>query len=117
MSLPMRLLVQRVRAEFAEIAQQPAAALLVVATTVGAVVVNVFVLPGGHLVSSLYAIPILIAGYRFQPRVAVVLTGIAVLLYLQSAWRLERPLTVWPFSSLGLILVGVLTYSLAMRRR
>jgi len=105
------------RAELTDIATQPIAALLVIATTVAATVINVFVLPGGHLVSSLYAIPILIAGYRFQPRVSIVLTIAAVVLYLQSAWRLERPLTVWPFSMLGLVLVGVLTYSLAMRRR
>jgi signal transduction histidine kinase len=81
-----------------------------------AMIVNLLLLPGEHLVSSLYAIPVLIASHRFAPRVVVALSGLSIALYLLSAYLEHRPMTVWPFGVLGLMMVGYLGVRYALHR-
>jgi signal transduction histidine kinase len=90
---------------------------LIVCVFIAAGFVNVVLLPGEHLVSSLYAIPILIAGHLASPRVVVATIAIAIAIYLQNAFMVNRPLIVWPFSVTGILIVGYLTLFLSAQRR
>ena len=89
---------------------------LVVFGFVAAVVINFGVLPGDHLVSSLYLLPLLLACHVWSPR-AVAATAVAAgLLYVASAMIEERPITVWPFGVLAFAIGGHLTVQFSLQR-
>jgi signal transduction histidine kinase len=91
----------------------------VIAVAVGfalALFINLAVLPGDYMVSSLYAIPLLVAASRW-PWWLVAPTGVAsVILYLSSAILLQRPASVWLVGVLALILISGLAAYLAHQR-
>ena len=91
------------------------AAIVVLFTA--AVVVNLVLLPGDHLVSSLYLIPVLIACHRMRPRHVAVAVAVAVVLHVVSAAFADRPLAVWLFGVLGLLVGGYLTIRFAAYRQ
>ncbi len=62
----------------------PTLALAVIGLLVS-LAINVLVLPTNNLVSSLYAVPVLVAAMRLQPRLVAVLSVLAVLSYVASA--------------------------------
>jgi signal transduction histidine kinase len=90
--------------------------VLVVATFVAAFVVN-SVLPGDHLISSLYLVPVLIACHSWSPRAVGVTAAVAAGIYLVSAITVGRPLAVWPFGVFAILIGGYLTVRFAQHRR
>lgn len=89
---------------------------LVVAGFAAAILINFAVLPGDHLVSSLYLLPVLFACHVWHPK-AVAITALgAALLYIVSAQIEERPLTVWPFGVLAFVIGGYLTVQYSLQR-
>lgn len=92
------------------------ALLLVVAGFAAAVVVNFGVLPGDHIVSSLYLLPVLFACHVWRPRAVAVTAMAAASLYIASAQVEERPLTVWPFGVLAFVIGGYLTVQFSVQR-
>ena len=81
-----------------------------------ALVINVAVLPTNILVSSLYAVPVLVAAMRVRPRVVAVVGLLAILCYLTSAQVQERPLAARVFALLSLLTVGFLAVMLSEQR-
>lgn len=85
----------------------PLVMAVVIALFAAALALNLFVLPENQVVSSMYAIPILVAAHWFSPR-RIVFIGLAgVGLYLLNAYIERRPAVVWPF---GVLALGVVTY-------
>lgn len=78
---------------------------------VTAFLLNYFLLPNHHVVSSLYAIPVLVAAHRLSPRGIGIAGSVAVAIYLFNARLEHRPAVVWPF---GVMALGAVTY-LAVR--
>jgi signal transduction histidine kinase len=77
---------------------------------------NVIVVPHNQVISSLYAIPVLVGAHRFSPR-AIALTGVAaVALYLLNAAIEDRPLIVWPFGVLAMTAVSYLAVLFALQK-
>ena len=72
-----------------------------------ALLMNLYVLPLNHVVSSFYAIPVLVAAHRLSPRKIGVAGAVAAALYLFNAYIEDRPLVVWPF---GVLALGAVTY-------
>lgn len=72
-------------------------------------------LPQNILVSSLYAVPILIAAHRMAPNGVAVVAMLAVLLYLASGF-LDRPVVSLPYGAIGIILIGYLAVALSRER-
>ena len=87
-----------------------------VAVFAAALVINLFLLPGDHLISSLYLIPVLIACHWLRPGTVAVSAAIATVLYVVSAAIEDRPLTVWPFGLLAFLLAGYLTVRFSLQR-
>jgi signal transduction histidine kinase len=92
---------------------ESATLLVVGGSLLGAVGVNVYLLPEHHLVSALYTIPVLIAALRGAPRAVVVTGTLAVVLYLVSAYHEHSPPAVWPFGVIALLVVSALAVLLA----
>ena len=91
--------------------------ILLVALGFGAaVVINFGVLPGDHLVSSLYLLPLLFACHVWRPRAVAITAVAAAILYVASAQVEDRPLTVWPFGVLAFVIGGYLTVQFALQR-
>ncbi len=89
---------------------------LAVASLLLALVINVLVLPTNILVSSLYAVPMLVAAMRLQPRTVALVSALAIVSYLASAQVQERPLTARAFALLSLLAVGFLAVLLSRQR-
>ena len=89
----------------------------IVAAFAGALSINLILLPGDHLVSSLYLVPVLIACHWLAPRAVAVSAAIATGLYVLSATIADRPLAVWPFGLLAFLLGGYLTVRFALQRQ
>lgn len=89
---------------------------LVVAGFVAAVVINFGILPGDHIVSSLYLLPVLFACHVWRPRAVAVVAMAAASLYIVSAQVEDRPLTVWPFGVLAFVIGGYLTVQFSVQR-
>lgn len=90
---------------------------IIILTFVVAEFIDVVLLPDGYIVSSLYAIPILIAGHRARPKIVAVVILIAIAVYLGNDYIEDRPSYVWPFGVLGMLIVGYLTLYLSMQRQ
>lgn len=90
--------------------------ILVIATFIGAFVVN-SVLPGDHLISSLYLVPVLIACHTWSPRAVAVTAAAGASIYLVSAIIVGRPLVVWPFGVVAILIVGYLTVRFSQHRQ
>lgn len=89
---------------------------LVVVAFVAAFGVN-SVLPGDHLISSLYLVPVLIACHSWTPRAVAVTATIGATCYLVSAIIVGRPLAVWPFGVFAIAMGGYLTVRFAQHRQ
>ena len=93
--------------------------LLLVATIGGLFVVafllNYYVLPANQVVSSLYAIPVLIAAHRLPSRGIGVAGATGVAFYLANAVVEDRPAVVWPFGVLALAAVTYLAVLFAVQ--
>ena len=81
----------------------------------GTALINFYVLPQNSLVSSLYAIPILIAAHRLSSNGVAVVALLAVLLYLASGY-LDQPVVSLPYGAVGIILIGYLAVALSRER-
>jgi signal transduction histidine kinase len=90
--------------------------VIVVIGFCAALAVNLLLLPGGHLISSLYLIPVLVACHRWRPPAVAVAASVAALLYVVSAIHEGRPLTVWPFGVLAFAIGGYLTIQFSKQR-
>lgn len=93
--------------------------VVVALTFTAALAVNLhllFDLPGDHLISSLYLLPVLIACHRLPARQVAAASAVAVALYLASAWLAGAPLAVWLFTVLGLAVGGYLATRFAVQR-
>jgi len=72
------------------------------------VFLDLYVLPGHLLVSSLYAIPILVAAHRLPPRIVAVVSALSVFLYAVAVWLKSPPITIWPYGLVAIVIVGYL---------
>ena len=90
--------------------------VLVIATFIGAFAVN-SVLPGDHLISSLYLVPVLIACHAWSPRAVAFTAAAGASIYLVSAIIVGRPIFVWPFGVVAILIVGYLTVRFAQHRQ
>ena len=82
-----------------------------------AFLINIYLLPHNSVVSSLYAIPVLVVAHLLSPR-AIALTGAtAVLVYIVNAMIEDRPLVVWPFGVMALLAVTYLAVLFARQKR
>ncbi|HEV2528741.1 MAG TPA: ATP-binding protein [Thermomicrobiales bacterium] len=81
-----------------------------------AIVINFLLLPGNHIVSSLYLLPVLMASHWWRARPVAATATVAAGLYLASAMIEGRPLGVWPFGLLGMLIGGYLTVRFAIQR-
>lgn len=79
--------------------------------------INVLVLPDTHIISSLYLLPVLVACHRWRPSVVAATAVIATALYVATAHLEQRPLSVWPFGVLALLIGGYLTVRFAKQRQ
>ena len=82
-----------------------------------AFVVNYFLLPDNQVVSSLYAIPVLVAAHCSSIRGIAATGATAVSVYLVNAFIEGRPLVVWPFGVAALAAVTYLAVLFAIERR
>ncbi|MCL5264038.1 MAG: HAMP domain-containing histidine kinase [Chloroflexi bacterium] len=71
-------------------------------------VLDLYALPGHLLVSSLYAIPILIAAHSLRPRMVGVVALASLFFDLLSVWLKSPPDTIWPYGLLAIMIVGYL---------
>ena len=94
----------------------PKLLLLVAAGFVVAAVINFTVLPGNHMVSSLYLLPVLVVCYRWRAAAVAAAAACAALLYSLSALTEGRPILVWAFGVLALTLAGFLAVRFAVQR-
>lgn len=83
---------------------------------VAAFVVNYYLLPNYHVVSSLYAIPVLVASHYVSARGIAVTGAAAVAIYLVNAFIEDRPLLVWPLGVAALTLVAYLAVLFATQK-
>jgi signal transduction histidine kinase len=82
-----------------------------------ALFINLVLLPGTHIISTLYLVPVLFACHRWRPSLVAGAATIATLLYVFTALLEQRPLTVWPFGVLALVIGGYLTVQFARQRQ
>ena len=90
--------------------------VIVVVGFLAAILINFRVLPGNHIVSSLYLLPVLVACHSWRPRLVAATAVVASALYLVSALIENRPLAVWPFGLLGMLIGGYLAVRFASQR-
>ena len=88
--------------------------LVVAAGFAAAVFINVAVLPGNHIVSSLYLIPVLVACHRWRAPAVAVSAVAAIALYIVSAQLVDRPTSVWQYGVLALSMGGYLAVRYAL---
>ncbi|MCL5959963.1 MAG: HAMP domain-containing histidine kinase [Chloroflexi bacterium] len=81
---------------------------IIVVLFVAIFAVDVYVLPGHFLASSLYAIPILIAAYNLPPRAVGIISVISLFLSMVTVFLKNTPTTVWPYSMLALAIIAYL---------
>lgn len=81
-----------------------------------ALLMNLYILPRNQVVSSLYAIPVLVAAHRLAPRAIGVAGAVAVAVYLYNAQIEDRPLVVRPFGVLALSAVTYLAVLFAVQK-
>lgn len=81
----------------------------------GVAIINFYVLPQNTLVSSLYAVPIMMAAHRMVPKGVALIALVAVLLYLATGY-LDRPIVSLPYGAVGIILIGYLAVALSRER-
>jgi signal transduction histidine kinase len=81
-----------------------------------AFLLNYYLLPQHQVVSSLYAIPVLVAAHRLSPRGIGVAGATAVAIYLTNAVIEDRPVIVWPFGVMALAAVTYLAVRFAVQR-
>jgi signal transduction histidine kinase len=79
--------------------------------------INLYVLPHNSVVSSLYALPILVAAHTFSPRRIALVGAAGILCYVVNAAVEDRPLVVWPFGILALTVVTYLGALFARQKR
>ena len=91
--------------------------LLIGVSLLAAFVIDRFLMPPGYVVSSLYAIPILLAIPRSPPRVVAGVSLGALTFNLLSIYLDRIPLGVWAFSLFGLLLIASLAEWLALQRQ
>ena len=70
--------------------------MAVVGSLLAGALINRFVLPPPYIISSRYAVPILIAAMHWPPRALVPVTVAALAAYGADAARDARPVDVWP---------------------
>jgi len=87
--------------------------VLAVIALLAAVGIDLLLLPGHHLESSLYAVSMLIAAVRLSPWVVGMITALAVAADITVAIIQGDPLDVWPFGAFALIVVGYLAVLLS----
>ena len=91
--------------------------LLIGVSLLAAFVIDRFLMPPGYVVSSLYAIPILLAIPRSPSRVVAGVSLVALTFNLLSIYLDRIPLGVWAFSLFGLLLIASLAEWLALQRQ
>ncbi|HUE75441.1 MAG TPA: GAF domain-containing protein, partial [Chloroflexota bacterium] len=89
---------------------------LVAVTMVLAATVNFFLLPPSYLVSAPYAVPILIATWRWAPRAIGGVGLLSTLLYLAATYSGATPLSLWPIGVSSLAIVTILAITLSYQR-
>ena len=90
--------------------------LLVIAAFAAAFVINQYLLPGSHLISSLCLVPVLIACHQWGPRSVAATAAVAIGFYLFSAFIEGRPPRVWPFGVFAILMGSYLTVQFARHR-
>ena len=97
-------------------AATPTTLILVGGSLLGALVVNLALLPGIDLVSALYLIPVLIAAHRWPPRAVAGVGALGIAAYASNAFFDRRPLAVWLSAVVALSLTSYLAVGLANQR-
>ena len=91
-------------------------AAIMLAFTV-AFLINIYLLPHNSVVSSLYAIPVLVVAHLLSPRAIAITGATAVIVYIVNATIEDRPLVVWPFGVMALLAVTYLAVLFARQKR
>ncbi len=82
-----------------------------------ATIINIYLLPPESLVSSLYAIAVLIAALRLHPWLVSAIGGVAIALYVGIAIAQHEPAVTQAIAVFGLLLVTVLALLVGVQRR
>jgi signal transduction histidine kinase len=93
------------------------ASLLIGVAFLGALVIDRFLVPPSYIVTSFYAIPILLAARHFCPRMVAGIGLLAVILDLLSVYLDQTPLSGWLFGLFSLPLITYLALLLARQRQ
>jgi len=76
-----------------------------------------YYLTHNFVVSSLYAVPMLVAAYSFKPKTTTIIASLSLALYIYEAYLEKSAPANMLFGSIGLLVVSVLAVQLSVQKR
>jgi signal transduction histidine kinase len=102
---------------FAVLASRYVGAVLVGLALCAAPIIDLFILGSGHLIASLYGVPILLAAPLWRPRTVAAVSAVAVGLHAAAGALQYDDLELWLLYALSLLMIAALGVLLSVQRQ